>query len=247
MKGQGGQPAATWLAYGVGLLIVAAIILGGTVMRKPKATVGQVSIGAHDKVYYTHGATESNAKALGRALQRTGFFNGRGSSVLLTTSMGDQVISFVVSDGAWDRPATVSSFEEIARRVATSIGGFPIHIRLVDTSWSIHKTVQVGKVVIGSKDVVYYLGTATEGDAVRLGQALQNARYLGDLGVTVAVSKDDGTVISFVVGEGVWNRADAVAGFADLVRKVAPAVGGLPVHLELLDVEMEPKKALEVQ
>jgi hypothetical protein len=56
------------------------------------------------------------------------------------------------------------------------------------------------------------------------------------------LAKGDATSISFVVDDGVWDRPEAVAAFGQLVRRVAPAVGGLPVTLRLLNAAMEPKK-----
>jgi hypothetical protein len=226
---------------------IAALVIGNMVMRKSQPFMGTVTIGTRDKVYYSHGAAEESAIALGHALQATGFFNDRGTSVLLTGSKTGQVLSFVLNEGAWDNPNTVASFEEIARRVATSIGGFPVQVRLVDASWSVKKTVHVGKVIIGARDAIYYVGSAPESDATALGEALRSAGYLGDLGVTVLVSEGDGTAIGFVVGNGVWDRPDAIAGFTALARRVAPSVGGLPVRVRLLSAEMETKREMVVE
>jgi hypothetical protein len=68
----------------------------------------------------------------GKALEGTGFFNDRGTSVLLWMGGGPTVVSFVVDEGAWDHPHVVSNFTEIGRRIAMSVGGFPIQVHLVD-------------------------------------------------------------------------------------------------------------------
>jgi hypothetical protein len=95
--------------------------------------------------------------------------------------------------------------------------------------------------------VVYYYGSATETEARSLGQALRNVGFLQDLGAAVVLSRDGTTDLCFVVADGVWDRADAVAGFERLARGVAPAIGGLPVQLRLLNEAMEPKKTIIVK
>jgi len=63
----------------------------------------------------------------------------------------------------------------------------------------------------------------------------------------VVLSKDGGTAISFVVGDGVWERPDAVAGFERLTRRVAASAGGLPVKLMLLNSKMETEKEVALR
>src|SRR5579862_1094441 len=63
------------------------------------------------------------------------------------------------------------------------------------------------KVIIGTKDAVYYSGSAREQDAKALGDKLKEIEYFADRGVTVLLSKEKGHfVVSFVVKEGVWNN-----------------------------------------
>lgn len=242
------QKASKWLALATGALLTASLIgFVVQVARRPRTLAPKVIIGTKDEVYYARHATMQEATALGHALEGTGFFNGRGTSVQLARINGIPVISFVLNDGAWNHPATVASFEEIGRRVASSVGGFPIQVKLVNSEWTQQKSLTVGKTVIGARDVVYYFGNATQSDAENLGKALREAGYLADLGVSVAIWKDGGVAIGFVVGEGVWERGDAVAGFERLARRVAPAVGGLPLTLRLLSPEMEIKKEVEIR
>ena len=117
----------------------------------------------------------------------------------------------------------------------------------MDSAWRVQKDLQVGKIRVGAKDEIYYLGSATESDAQALGRALHQAGYLQDLGVSVSVSKGEGTTIGFVVGEGVWRQPDAVAGFQNLARRVAPSIGGLPLQVRLLSPQMEIKQQLELR
>lgn len=248
MDARGRRIAANWLAFGVGLLLLAAIASRGIEgMRKPKPPVPKVIVGTNDTVYYSRWATERDAEALGHALQSMGFFCDRGSSVQVSKYKGVTVVSFALNEGAWDHAGAADRFEEIGRRVAASVGGFPIEVHLVDPAWTVRKSLAVGKVMVGDRDAIYYLGSATEDDAQALGQALRDAGYLEDRGVSVVVSKNGGAAIGFVVGQGVWERPDAMAGFEGLARRVAASIGGLPVQVRLLNPEMETEKEVAVQ
>jgi hypothetical protein len=91
-------------------------------------------------------------------------------------------------------------------------------------------------VVIGTKDQVIYSGIATKANATALGNALKSHEYFQDRGVTVLLNKGIGrTTISFGVQDGVWNQAGMLSSFEELAREVAPAVGGLPVQVHLVD------------
>ena len=240
--------ASNGRAFVLGILLFAAIVAGSVeVMRRPKPTFPKVVIGAKDEVYYSRSVTAQDAIVLGQALRDVGFFNDRGTSVLLSRSGGGAVVSFVLAKGVWNRADVAANFEEVGRRIAASIGGFPIQVRLVDSAWTVRRSLEVGKTMIGVRDAIYYLGSATEGDARSLGSALRDAGYLKDLGVSVVVSKGDVTAIGFVLSEGVWEQPEAVAGFAALARRVAVSIGGLPVQVRLLDAEMESKNEVAVR
>ncbi len=233
---------------GLGLLLLGTIVAGGIqLMRRHRTPLSRVTIGARDEVYYYHAATPEDAAALGQALRKTGFLNDRGTTVLLSKGTAGTLVSFVVNDGSWLHPDTVYAFEEIGRRIATSVGGFPIKVRLIDSRRLLHKELTVGKAMVGSSDAVYYFGSANEAEARSLGQELRAAGFFRDTGAAVALSQGDGIAISFIVSEGVWDRPEAVAGFERLVRQAAPSVGGLPIQLRLLNPEMEPKKTVTVE
>jgi hypothetical protein len=237
--------APTLLAGGISLALLATII-AWSLHPSRNAENSKVLVNTKDAVYYTH-ATKEDAESLGRALKAIGFFNDRGAAVLLSKNTTGAVVSFVLNRGAWDHPDAVFTFQEIARRVAPALGGFPVIIRLCDPSWAVQKELAVGKVTIGAKDEIYYFGPATEADAQALGQALHNAGYLVGSGATVVLSKDGGVAISFVVGDGVWKRPHAVTGFTQLTQRVAASAGGLPLTLRLLNSKMETEKVVALR
>jgi hypothetical protein len=233
------------LAFGIGLAVLLTIAAGEMWVRRTRDL--KVIVGTNDEIYYYRRATKEDAIALGQALRKIGFLNGRGTSVLLWQGSGRTVISFVLNDGAWNHPDAVFNFAEIGRRAAPAVGGFPIQVRLVDSARVVRKELTVGKATIGARDTVYYFGSATEADAKALGQALQAAGYLEDLGVTVMLLKGDGTAVSFVVQEGLWEQPETAAALEGLVRRVAPSIGGLPIELRVLDPRMETRRKLAIQ
>jgi len=92
------------------------------------------------------------------------------------------------------------------------------------------------KVTIGSKDEVFYAGTASKEEALALGNRLREIDYLADRGVSVFLEKTaSAKTISFVVKEGLWNDAGTVYSFDEIAREVAPTVGGLPVQVRLIN------------
>jgi hypothetical protein len=238
--------AANLLALVIGLAIVATMLVWLLHPSKQLPTP-QVIVGTKDRVYYYHAATKDDAQSLGQALTGIGFLNDRGTIVLLSKGSAGAVVSFVLDSGGWDHPATVYSFEEIGRRIAPTIGGYPIKIHLIDSDRTLHKELTIGRVAAGAKDEIYYFGSATEADAAALGRALRAAGYLTDRGASVVFSKGDGTAISFVLDDGAWNRQEITAGFERLVRQVAGAAGGLPIELRLLNAKMESKREWEVR
>jgi hypothetical protein len=237
--------APQWVGFGVGAALLATIVVGEIMLHSTHEP--KVAIGKNDEIYYYRRATKEDALALGKALQGTGFLNDRGTSVLLWMGGGPTVVSFVVDEGAWNHPHVISNFTEIARRIATSVGGFPIQVHLVDAHRVVHRRMTVGKWMAGTKDAVYYFGDATEADAKALADALRSAGYFTDKGAAAAVLKGEGTVISFVVQEGLWNQPAVTATLERLVRQIAPSVGGLPIELRLLDRNMDIQQAVTVQ
>jgi hypothetical protein len=222
-----------------------------------------VTIGTKDEVTYSGTATKAQATALGNQLKADGYFQDRGVTVLL--KMGSStVISYVVQDGVWNNPDTVSGFETVTRDVAPTVGGLPIDMQLMNSTETVEKDEVVtaqpatgstppatptptpsaptpapagppSTVTIGTKDQVIYSGTATQAQATALGNLLKTDGYFQDRGVSVLLKMGNGnTVIAYVVQDGIWNQPTMVSGFETLTRGVASTVGGLPVEMQLM-------------
>jgi hypothetical protein len=99
-------------------------------------------------------------------------------------------------------------------------------------------------VVIGTKDEVFYSGSVTREQAQALGNGLKSMGYFTDNGANVFAAKGaDGTIVSFVVKDGTWNDPAVVADFEAITRKEAPAVGGLPITLHLVNASLAVEKS----
>ena len=181
---KGGAMDSLWAAFGIGMIGLAvtvgaifAFAFGQVLLTgKPKVTVG-----AKDSVYYSGTATKQEAMALGDALKTSGFFTDKGASVVLSKEQGATNVVFLVQDGTWDKKEMVLAFEEIGRQVASSVGGFPIQVRLANAAQETKKEMTVGHVSIG-KDDVFYSGSATEAEAKSLGDWLKSVKYVGSPG-----------------------------------------------------------------
>jgi hypothetical protein len=241
---RGGPLGSRWAAAGLGVILMVVIFGGAMLVGYQLGSFGsKVVIGTKDEVFYSGSATKQDALALGQALKDAGYFLDRGVSARVSKGQDGTTVGFVMQDGMWDRADIVSGYEEIGREIAPAVGGFPIQLRLMNSAEATKKQLVVGKAVIGTKDVVYYYGSATEAEANALGQSLKSAGFFRDSGLSIFLSKGgDGTAITFVVEEGAWDMPDRVAAFEALVRQSAPAVGGLPIQLRFVNSRVELKK-----
>jgi len=211
-------------------------------------TSSTVTIGTKDEVIYSGTATQDQATALGNALKTDGYFQDRGVTVLLDMGAGGTTISFVVQDGYWNQAGALSSFEEVVREVASSVGGLPVKLQLMDTKQDVEKTSTVGEAQFTGGDAVYYEGNATLAQAQALGQQLQSLGYFTGKGVNVfLVRHDDGTTLAFVVADGAWNDASMVSAFETLTRGVATTIGGLPIEMHLVNTTLVVEKDETIQ
>jgi len=241
LAGRGKQVVSISIAFGIGLSLLVLVL------RHPQqGDRVKVVIGTKDVVDCSRGVNVADAKALGLALRSTGFFKDQGAEVALSKGQGGAVVSFSAG-GQWNGPDTVYKFEDLGRRIAPSVGGFPITVRLMDTRDRVQRAITVGKLNVGAKDELYYFGSATKADAEALAQALKTGMYFTDLGAKVLFSKESTKAITFVVNKNAWERPDFFAVFQDVVRRAAPSVGGLPITMRMLDLDMQPQREMVIQ
>lgn len=245
---QGGQLSSRWAAFGLSVVcciaLIAAIysgalayVIGSTAVRNARTLV---MIGQHDNIFISGVATKQDALKLGDALKQVGYFKDTGISALLDKSAAGTVVSFTVQEGTWNQPDMVAAFEEIGREIAASVGGLPLRVRLTDAARNVKKEMNVGKVGVGTKDEVFYLGTATAADANALAQTLKTDGFFTDRGTDVFLARnDDGTTLTFLVEPSIAANPAYVAQFETLVRQIAASVGGLPIRLKLASPQLD--------
>lgn len=243
----GGQLDSRFTAGCVGFATAAALaVLAGAVIYAYQYRK-VVIIGTKDQVIYSGLATKADAAALGGWLKSDEYFQDRGASVLLDKGFGSTTISFGVQEGVGSEPGTLSGFEELTRELAPLVGGFPVQIRLVDSQGNLEKTSTVGEVRFDGGDGLYYEGSANKAEAQALGQKLKSMGFFRGKGANVVLIRhDDGVIIEFpMIGEA-WNDSKEVGALEAIVREVAPTVGGLPIEMRLVDLQMELKKTEEI-
>ena len=242
-RGWGRKRVLYTLAGAIGVF-VAALALTGRLVPSAKTRSDSIVVGTSDVIHYLPPATAGVARALGEALKSVGFFKDRGADVTLSKGANGALVSFVVTDGAWDDHATLLSFEAIGNRISEPLGGLPVKIRLTDAQHKLHREIVVGRMIPEGKDQLYYCGSATEAEAATLGRALVADGAFTGQGAIVWLSREDVTTLSFVVNEG-GLQTPVIGGLETVVRQVAPSIGGLPITLRLLDASLATKfKAL---
>ena len=240
---RGGQLGSKSAAVGIGIATLAALVVvtGAVVYVYQYRKI--VVIGTRDQVIYSGIATKANATALGNALKSDEYFQDHGASVLLNKGFGSTTISFGVQDGVWNQAGMLSSFEELGREVAPTVGGLPIQVQLVDSGGNVEETSTVGEVSFDGGDGVYYEGSATRFQAQALGLQFESIGFFRGKGANVfLVRHDDGTTLAFVVVGEAWKSPSEVSSFEAIVRDVAPMVGGLPIELHLVNTQLKLEK-----
>ena len=248
----GGSLASRWTAFASGLGFM-AVLFGVAFLTVYKsggafAASKSVVIGTKDEVYYSGSATKQDAETLGNALKSDSYFTDRGADVLLTKGTDSTTLSFVVQDKFLSQPGLLGSFEEVARQVAPSVGGYPVQLRIMNTAREVQLESAVGKVDFPGNDSIYYLGTVKQSEAQALGKSLQSVRFFQGRGNDVFLSRHkDGTAIAYVVSNGSWDKPELVDDFEKITRNAAPSVGGLPITLRLVNTSLDTKKEQLIQ
>ncbi len=152
----------------------------------------------------------------------------------------------------WNNPSTLVSFEVLGPEMASAAGGPPLAIRLLNSKGEPQRTlvVKAGQVVVGTRDRVVYSGATTGEQATQLGAALVSEGFLHDRGAIVVLGRESKAApveLALFTVDGAWDDPKVMSGLQDLVRKVAPTVGGLPVIVHVLDSKGQMRKQITVQ
>lgn len=236
--------------------IVIAVVVGIVWIRHVQLMGTRLVISGNEAVNYSGTATEAQARALGEALTRVGYFgNGNEIDVLFNKSDSETTLSFVVSTEGYTDPVYEAQFRFITEHVAYAIGGVPINVRLLSSNLNTKKEFKVETTrwgtpeVITAKELVYRLGSTTADEAKALGKALQDIEFFkGDRPRDVFLRKEAGiTTLSFVTSPAAWQDEAIHADFRKITDSVAPSIGGKPITLHLVDDTLAVRAELKVE
>ena len=141
-----GAKESGWAAAGVGLLVMVGVLaaIAPIVLFTSAGEDPHVEFPGDQVVHFEQGATEADARQLGEALRELGFFNGKsGKDVYLEKVADGLAVSFILSDGAWDKPEIVAGFTAV--REALEAGAFKgrhLTVRLCDDWQKTRKTIR---------------------------------------------------------------------------------------------------------
>jgi hypothetical protein len=150
---RGGQPASGFAACGIGLLcglVSVGVAVGCGLAYDAFFTQGlgqRVLFGTEEEVYYRGGATEAQARAVGRVLQQQRYFDGIGGKTVQVSRAGDGYsVAFVVQQGHWNKPDVSDYFQDLGRRLSGEVfDGAPVEVRLCDEWMNTRKTIAASR------------------------------------------------------------------------------------------------------
>jgi len=145
----GGRHESGWAAAGWAL--IAAVLYLGIVLGVGAAYdfcfvegLGEeVDFGNGESVYYSKGATEGDARALGAFLRECGFFDGQsGNTVRLSKDHDGVTLSLVVNPTALYDPGMEEACRILGRGASRrAFDNMPVTIHLCDKELNVKKTI----------------------------------------------------------------------------------------------------------
>jgi hypothetical protein len=239
----GGRLASKWTALFVGIASLAALyaVICAILFALQERSI---TIETRNTIVYSGLATKSNATALGNQLKSAHYFEDHGATIYLYRSLATRTLSFVVPDGVWNQSGILSTFEDYARQVGPSIGGFPIDIELIDTEKTVKAKSTVNQLRFGNHNLLYYQGEVTKDDAEQLSQSLEASNLFRSNNTTVLFTRHngEGTTITFIVGPHSWTNPQTITDLETTLRNAGPAIGGLPLQMHLVNANLDLQK-----
>jgi len=241
---------------GIAITLLAAVAIGYVVYDHYLTMGTRLVIAGKEAVNYSGTATEAEARSLGEALNRIGYFDGTNEiDVLLKKSDEGTFISFVVNEQGYTDPVFIEQFKFITEQIAYSVGGAPVTLRLMSTNLSMKKELKIETsrwgqpVFITKSETVYRQGDTTEDEAKALGKALEEIEFFkGNHAKDVFLRKEKGsTTIGIVTAPAGWQDKAIQKEFHDIIEGVATSVGGKPITLQLLNDVLEVKYEHKVE
>ncbi len=92
----------------------------------------RIDLGGGSDIWFQHGATEAEARAVSAILVEGGYFLGKPGSVMVTRN-GRLVVGFYVRGGIWDDKASRDGYHKWASELSPAFAGAPVDVWLLAT------------------------------------------------------------------------------------------------------------------
>jgi len=143
----GGRKASGWRAAGIGVIAM-GLIVGSWFILATIATSGmgdRVTFGRDQEIYYSGGATEADARRLGKALKDLDIFDGTSPKTVAVEPFNDGfAVSFVVQDGTWDDPTKDEGFRQLGQAISdAAFDGATVQVRLCNDALTSKKEILI--------------------------------------------------------------------------------------------------------
>lgn len=205
-----------------------------------------VTVGHNDRVAYRGSATPADAQRVAQALVKDGLFQPADVVVLLERGQAGATLSVPLSPtgkgktDTWTDPNTINSFRVMGPALATAVGGPPLKIVLLTQDGIAKAQLEIGtgEVVVGGRDRVVYSGAVPAQQAAALGVALEQLGFFRGQGAAVLATRHDPKSIvqlTFLVAANAPHDTRIMDTVVEVSRRVAPAIGGLPVMARVVD------------
>jgi hypothetical protein len=248
---RGGRKASAWGAAVIGLLSTGICLVGIVVLSwLSEASWGKrVDFGNGEAIYYTSGISGAEARKLGEALRKEGFFDGKSAKTaqLARSGVGLEV-SLVVKPNTWNDASVLTSVRHMSARLSEqAFEGRAVTLHLCDGYLTRMTSTQAKRLAFGNGEEIYYSPEIAEADVRRLGRGLLELGWFNgqDPGTVDLQHNGAGWIVSLVVRQGAWDEPNVVPHFNELSQKLsAQAFAGDPVFIHLLDENLVIRKTI---
>ncbi len=240
----GGKTASSWGVVGIAIASAALTLGGAFGVGYAYAYLHRPHYVTFDKntVLYQDGGTEAEARDVGAALQRLGFFHVDldGAAVVRRVD-GRAEIELVTADFVFGDKATQTAIHRFASELSkAAFHGEPVDLILVDGMLQprvqLHWEFRPRELDLGDGHVIVIREGGTEAEAHGIEKLLADQYFEAGHPATVAVERDgDRHVVVFTLTRG-WDVEDQRLAYAGAAEDLSKAgFGGQPVDIWLND------------
>ena len=175
---------------------------------------------------------------------------GATIGVALALAFGAQALAVCLQGSNID--AHIQAGGKVGSRwfgAALGLAGLVLTLALIFSTAFMGALMGSTRLAVGVNGEILYSGKATASEASALGEALKkDGIFQTSVQQTVIFSKKpEGTILAFGMKDGMWDDPQMVSGIEQIGRDAAPAIGGLPITLRMLNSAGVVKKEWVIQ